>query len=199
MKQIVVIHGGDAFDSYEAYFEHLKEVKVWLEDFERKSWKSWLYGELGQDYQVFPLRMPNANNAKYSEWKLWFEKYLPFLNDGVVLLGHSLGGIFLAKYLAENQLPIRVQATLLVAPPFDTDNEAGSLGDFVLPGSLEKLSEHGGAIHIFHSEDDTVVPYQEIDKYANKLPSATLHRFSDRGHFISETFPEVLDVIRNLD
>lgn len=198
MRQLVVIHGGDAFDSYVNYIEHLKAIEVKLEDFDRKGWKPWLFTELGDAYQIFPLRMPNASNATYLEWKIWFQKYLPFLEDGVVLLGHSLGGIFLAKYLSENEVPVSVKATILISPPFDTDSEAGSLGDFVLPDSLDGLAQRGGEIHIFHSEDDQVVPYTEVDKYKTHLPSATIHRFKDRGHFVNETFPEALELIRSL-
>lgn len=197
-KQIVIIHGGDAFDSYDAYIDHLKKQEVRLEDFIRKGWKSTLSPELGENYQLLPLRMPNANFAKYLEWKIWFEKYLPFLSDGVILIGHSLGGIFLAKYLAENSFPVTIAATLLIAPPFDIDLEAESLGDFTLPESLSRLIEQGGALHLFHSSDDSIVPFGEMQKYAEHIPNATTHTFMDRGHFIGETFPELIETIQNL-
>lgn len=197
-KQIVIIHGGDAFSSYEEYLHHLRAIEINLSDVGRHGWKSTLLGELGDDYELLPLRMPNANNATYLEWSIWLQKYVPFLRDGVILLGHSLGGIFLAKYLAENRMSVRVAGTLLVAAPFDTDNEAGGLGDFTLPESLALLNEQGGAVHLFHSTDDTVVPISEMGKYKAQLPNATEHTFIDRGHFTGETFPELIAVLRTL-
>lgn len=197
-KQVVVIHGGDAFGSYDAYLNHLKKIEVSIDDVGTRGWKSTLAEELGDEYRILALRMPNANNAQYTEWSIWFQKYIPFLTDDVIFLGHSLGGIFVAKYLSENKLSVRVSGTLLVAAPFDTDNEAGELGDFTLPESLTLLNEQGGAVHLFHSTDDSVVPISEMGKYKEQLPDATEHTFIDRGHFTGEAFPEVVSVLRTL-
>src|SRR3989344_3476169 len=107
--QVWVIHGGDAFASYDEYLEHLKN---WEIDINRlrgtDDWKSTLSNHLGSGYDVFRPSMPNSRNAKYIEWKIWFDKFVPFMEDGIVLVGHSLGGLFLAKYLSEEQLPKKI-------------------------------------------------------------------------------------------
>jgi len=43
--------------------------------------------------------MPCIENAKYNEWKIQFEKYLKRTDNDLILIGMSLGGIFLTKYL----------------------------------------------------------------------------------------------------
>ena len=63
--------------------------------------------------------MPLQDNAKYEEWKILFERYIPHLKDNVILMGNSLGGIFLAKYLSENKFPKKILSTYLTCPPFD--------------------------------------------------------------------------------
>src|SRR3989344_3659970 len=102
--QIVVIHGGDTFDTYEQYLSFLKNYKIDFERFRenKKDWKATLAEKLGENYEVISHSMPNKRNAKYIEWKIWFEKFIPFLNPEVILVGHSLGGAFLAKYFSEN-------------------------------------------------------------------------------------------------
>lgn len=85
--------------------------------------------------------MPNGNNAQYIEWKIWFERLLPFLNDGVILIGHSLGGIFLAKYLSENNFSIKVRAAILIAAPFDALGMKESLSQFKLLSPLENFKK----------------------------------------------------------
>ncbi|EKE20593.1 MAG: hypothetical protein ACD_7C00516G0002 [uncultured bacterium] len=82
-KQIVYIHGGDSFDSHEDYIKYLKETEFSLDWFvQKKKWKTSLAEELGDEFQILMPDMPNKFNAVYEEWKIWFEKMMPFINDG---------------------------------------------------------------------------------------------------------------------
>ena len=63
-------------------------------------------------------QMPNKQNADYQAWKIEFEKILPDLDKDSILIGHSLGGIFLAKYLSENKLAQKLDSLHLVAAPY---------------------------------------------------------------------------------
>jgi predicted alpha/beta hydrolase family esterase len=198
-KQVVVIHGGDTFDTYEEYLLFLKSFEVDLEYFKStKGWKDTLDQALGSAYEIIRPRMPNATNAKYAEWKIWFEKLTPFLVDGVILIGHSLGGIFLAKYLAENTFPKKIKAVFLVAAPYDANDSDYSLADFTLPVSLSKVTEQGGVVTLYHSSDDPVVPFVDLEKYKKALPEAETVVFADRQHFNQETFPELVTAIKDL-
>ncbi len=141
--------------------------------------------------------MPNSQNAVYKEWCIWFEKFLPLLNDGVILVGHSLGAVFLAKYLSENNVTKKIKGIVLVAPPYDND-EGKKLPQFAITTSLEKLEAQGGKVIIFHSKDDPVVDFSELKQYQDKLPSLETRVFEDRGHFNIEEFPEILLDIREL-
>jgi hypothetical protein len=196
-KQIIIIHGGTTFNTYEEYISYLRNSKVNIEKFKaRADWKNNLEKELGDNFEVLAPRMPNKTNACYGEWKIWFERIIPFLNNNVVFVGHSLGGIFLAKYLSENSFPKKIRAVLLVAAPFGGEGE--SLADFVLPFSLEKLSLQSGSVYLLHSTDDQVVPFDQFYKYKKNLPDAETLIFADKGHFNQESFPEIVELIRNL-
>lgn len=198
-KQVVVIHGGDTFANNEAYLAFLKSFEVDLEYFKsKKGWKDTFSEELGSEYEVLRPMMPNKANAKYLEWKIWFEKLVPFLKDGVVLVGHSLGGTFLAKFLSENDFPKKIRATFLIAPPFDGVDLNESLADFILPDSLARFGEQGGMISLYHSKDDPVVPFVDHGKYKKSLPRVHAVVFEDRQHFNQETFPELVLAIRAL-
>ena len=112
-KQVIVIHGGDTFSTYEEFILFLKDFKIDLNRFRGKDWKSTLQDALGVEYDVLCPQMPNKQNAKYSEWKLWFDKIIPLLNDNIILVGHSVGGIFLVKYLAEENISKNVDSQKL--------------------------------------------------------------------------------------
>lgn len=195
-QQIIVIHGGTTFDSYEDYISNLKNKEVSLDRLRlNKDWKDTLEEELGENFEVLLPRMPNGTNARYEEWKIWFERIILFLSENIILIGHSLGGIFLAKYLSENVFSKRIKATILVAAPFDYANEE-SLADFKLPSSLSKFTEQGGTIYLIHSKDDPVVPFEQFEKYKQVLPTSETMILDGREHFNQDTFPEILELIR---
>jgi uncharacterized protein len=197
-NQIIIIHGGDTYDSYEEYIAFLKSYEFDFEGSKIKKWNQTLAEKLGDDFDVISPRMPNSLNAKYSEWKIMFEKLLPFLNDDIVLLGHSLGGIFLAKYLSENDFHRKIMAIFLISAPYDDSDSEYSLADFILPEDLNKLQKQGGKIFIYHSKDDPVVPFVDFEKYKKAIPGAKTTIFIDRGHFDQAEFPELVNDIKNL-
>ncbi|KKR31753.1 MAG: hypothetical protein UT65_C0018G0007 [Parcubacteria group bacterium GW2011_GWF2_39_8b] len=198
-KQVVVIHGGDTFETYEKYLDFLCNYEIdSLDYFKHKGWKSILQEKLGDDFEVIRPQMPNKINAKYLEWRIWFEKLVPLLNPEVILVGHSMGGIFLAKYLSENNFPKKILGTFLVSAPYDAETFEYTLVDFVLPADLKKFEEQGGKIYLYHSTDDDVVPFDNLEKYKKQLPSATARVFEDRGHFNQEDFPELVQDILNI-
>lgn len=198
MKQVVVIHGGMTFKTYKEYIHSLKSKKVSIDTFQsHKTWRHSIEEQLGKNFQLLVPRMPNSNNSVYQEWKIWFEKMSSFIKHDVILVGHSLGGIFLAKYLAENKFKKRIKALLLVAAPYD-DCTKESLGKFILPKDLHGLSNQCKDIYLVFSKDDPVVPIREIKKYKDALPDAQMIIFKSRGHFSQDHFPELAKLIKNL-
>lgn len=198
-QQILAIHGGDSFDTYEEYLDFLKNYQIDIDALKRpKKWKDNLQDNLGEDYEIFLPMMPCGSNCRYLEWKIWFDKFIPFLKDNLILIGHSQGGIFLAKYLSENDLPVKIKTVFLVAAPFDNKDADYSLADFILPNSLEKLERQVEKIFLYHSKDDPVVPFANLEKYAAKLPNAEEVIFEDKGHFILREFPEIMDKIKSI-
>jgi uncharacterized protein len=196
-KQVLVIHGGDTFDTYEEYISFLKDYEIELSDLKGNGWKNSLQEKLGEDYEVFKPQMPDRDNAKYMEWKIWFEKILNLLNNEIILVGHSLGGIFLAKYLSENKLSKKILATFLVAAPFDDKDSEYTLPEFTLSEDLSLFEKQSDKIIIYHSKDDPVVPFVDLNKYSKKLKSARIVIFEDKGHFGQLEFPEIVsDILR---
>ena len=197
-KQVLVIHGAATFLTYEDFLQFLRTTGEVNPAYNKaKRWKSSLPEALGDAYEVIAPSMPNKQNAKYEEWKIWFERHIPYLTDGVLLVGHSMGGIFLAKYLSENTFARKVGGTFLVAAPYDSV-EKEPLGDFALSQPLDSFAAQGGPIHLYHSADDPIVDFAELAKYQKALPSAKVTTFTDRGHFDQETFPEIVADIKAL-
>lgn len=198
MKQIVFIHGADSFRTYDEYFAALKTWTYEPPTGNEKKWKDSLVPALGEDWEMLSPAMPAKHNARYDEWSVWFEKVIPYMRDDVILVGHSMGAIFLAKYLNERTMPVHVAGAFLVAPPYDDESEE-YLDGFKISKPLTRLAQHVKNIFIYHSEDDSVVPFTELAKYQRALPAATIRTFTDRDHFFAQPeFPELVKDIRSI-
>lgn len=199
-QQVIVIGGGETFDTHEEYLHFLKYKMIFDPAKKRKlGWKENLQKDLGRKYEVINVAMPNKLDAKYEEWKIYFNNVVPRLNPGTIFVGHSLGGLFLLKYIGESSGIYRVLSGLmLVSTPFalrqgESSWNAEGFADF--PLDLEWKIDLD-PIHMFHSNDDTIVP---VSKSSMILSSDEIHKhtFENRGHFIHDThFPELVSTIR---
>ena len=197
-KQVFYIHGGEAYQTYDDFLKDLRHKPLRSpQGIVPLMWHQTLREDLGEEYEVFTPQMPNKQNARYQEWKIWFERHFDFLRDEVILLGWSLGGIFLAKYLSENELPFYVDKLILMAAPFYTAELTDiCCGDFVLdPELLALLPQKVGRIVLLHAKDDFVVPYEHVLLYQRIFITASLISFDDKNHFLLEKLPEVVQVI----
>lgn len=199
-QQVFYIHGASAYSKYEHFLEDLKTMPIrnLPNTAKQDRWTKTLAEDLGEGYEVFTPEMPNKQNAKYEEWKIWFERHFEFIRDDIILLGWSQGAYFLAKYLSENTVPFKIKALFMLAGPFEPDSfglEDG--GDFVFAvEDLTNLSKQVEHIELLHSKDDFVVPYEHALKYKAALPNAELVTYEDKNHFLIEHFPELLDRIK---
>jgi len=204
-QQVFYIHGGSPYASYEDYLLDLHEIAIrdLPESGDKKRWYSTFRTALGDQYEVFMPLMPNKQNAQYDEWKIWFERHFEYLHDEIILVGISLGAMFLAKYLSEQSIPVSVKHAFLLAGPYE-DHYAPEVnrqraGSFAFESKvLDSLSVPQSNITIMHSKDDFVVPYEHALKYKAALPEAELVTFSDKNHFLVEELPELVERIKQL-
>lgn len=198
MRQIVVIHGGTTFSKYTEYLTNLETKPIHIDRLTyRPMWKELLQQALGQSYQVLLPAMPNKTNARYGEWKAYFSNLERVLENDCILIGHSMGAIFLAKYLSENKFPHTIKATILIAAPHSDETEE-DLTDFKLQSVSELFIKQAGRVIFFFGSDDPVIASTEIDMYRQEVPTAEFHVLSAPDHFVRVDFPELTRVITSL-
>ncbi|MBS3123041.1 alpha/beta hydrolase [Candidatus Woesearchaeota archaeon] len=196
--QIIIVHGGMTFKNKKDYLHCLKTRPISLQ--KKVRWSGdYLDKTLGNSVEIIRLSMPKPEDAKYEEWKIHFERYLPHFDKRVILIGSSLGGIFLAKYLSENKFPKKTLSTYLICPPYDnTLAEEDLVGGFKLKLNLSLLEKNTKNLYLMFSKDDDVVPVKHAEKYADKLKTAKIIIFkSKNGHFKISTFPEIVKFIKD--
>lgn len=196
--QILTVHGGMTFKNERDYLDYLRNKKIstkkktyWAGDYLKKS--------IGRQFEIISPRMPLQDFAKYRDWKIFFERYLPLLKGKFILIGSSLGGVFLAKYLSENKLRKKALSVYLVCPPFDNSLPGEDLvGGFKLKPDLSLIEKNTRNLYLLFSKDDDVVSVAHAEKYAKKLkhPHIIIYK-SKGGHFNIPKFPEIVKMIRD--
>lgn len=195
--QVFVVHGGMTFRSQEDYLNFLKKRDITIE--RKIKWdEDYLRNSLGENFHVIRPRMPLQDNAKYEEWKIYFERFFEQLKNNIILIGHSLGAIFLAKYLSENKFPKKILSVYLIAPPFDDElPEDDLVGGFELGEDLSMIMENCKNVNLLFSKNDNCVPVSHAEKYREKLPNAKFVIYeSKNGHFQLSEFPEIVEMIK---
>ena len=141
---------------------------------------------LGAAYEVRCPKMPNEGSPEYGAWRDRISDELASLDGEVFLVGHSLGGSILLKYLCEEETSMPVAGLFLVAAPF-WGAEDWEFDEFALPEDFaSKLP-----VFLYHGRDDEVVPFSHLALYSEKLPRATVRELDGRGHQLGEDLSDV--------
>jgi valyl-tRNA synthetase len=188
-QKLFIVHGGDSHKTEKDYLDFIKNWNLSPQDYldidsNWGSWKKNLQKNFNDSHvQVIYPSFPDKLNAKYEAWKIWFEKILiQTETNNLSLLGHSLGGNFLIKYLSENDL--KIKNLYLIASCLN-------IGDFITNDDFSKISQNCENIKIYHSKDDKIVDFKIAKILKEKLPKAKLFEFENKGHFVEKDFVEL--------
>ncbi|MFE9203428.1 alpha/beta fold hydrolase [Micromonospora sp. NPDC007230] len=151
--------------------------------------------ELGDGYEVRYPRMPDEHDPSYVKWSAAIRREMTALDDGAVVVGHSVGGTILINALAERPPePEKLRAIVLIAAPFV--GAGGWPGDeFELPHDLGARLPQGVPVQVFHGLQDDTAPPSHADLYARVIPQAQLHRLPGRDHQLGNDLSEVAKTI----
>lgn len=159
IKNILIIHGWDSSSR-----EH------WFQSAKKKLEKN--------GYKVFVPDMPGAYFPKKEEWITVIRDFHPDKSWG--LLGLSLGGVAVLKYLEETEQPIG--RTILMATPYDSMNFKPIIEFFGDGFDWEKIKKNSLCFDILNETNDPVVPKENGSNFSKKL-NGKLHILPGGTHF----------------
>ena len=158
--------------------------------------QQYLEGELGSAYQMIAPKMPNPEDPQYAEWKKVLKKEIASLEDGAVLVGHSIGGTALLKFLSEEELGKSFAKVITVGSPFWSIDADWEKEDFALADDFVSRNSLLPQVVLFHSIKDEIVPFSHLEKYMENMPSATVKQLAGNEHVFREGLKELADEIR---
>lgn len=153
---------------------------------------------LGPSYEIRYPQMPDEDNPGYDAWKAALEREFVALDDGAVLVGHSLGATVLVNALAEQPPEREFGAIFLIAPPFFGEGGWQS-DDLKLPSDLGARLPGGVAVHFYYGLEDETVPLSHIELYEGVVPQAYVFRLPGRDHQLNNDLREVAAAIESLE
>jgi predicted alpha/beta hydrolase family esterase len=157
-----------------------------------------LRSELGDDVEVRYPRMPDEDEPSAATWVPAIRAELAALDDGAVVVGHSVGGTLLVHALVGASPPAhRLAAIVLLAAPF-VGAEGWPGDEFEFGDDLGVQLPDGVPVHLLHGLADDEIPPTHADLYGRAIPQATLHKLPGRDHQLGNDLAEVAAIIRAL-
>ena len=157
---------------------------------------------LGGNYDVQCPQMPDEENSPYPAWKAEIDSRLAATTGSVALVGHSVGGSVLLKYLCEQRSPQPssdrlVAGLFVIAAPYWGASEFWSWDEVALPADAAARLAGDWPLIFYQSRDDEVVPFAHLALYAAKLPRAAIREFDGRGHQFKNDLTEIAADIKS--
>jgi hypothetical protein len=151
---------------------------------------------LGAKYHVQCPRMTDEANVPLPLWNAEIDARLAATSDRVALVGHSVGGSVLLKYLCERRPVPRLAGLFLIAAPYWGVDEGWQWDDAVLPADAAARLAGDWPLIFYHSRDDEIVPFAHLALHAARLPRASVRAFDGRGHQFGNDLSAVAADIR---
>ena len=141
--------------------------------------------------------MPHESDPSYASWQPALDKILQTLQDGAILVAHSVGATILIKRLVERNMFGKLAGIFLIAAPF-----VGAGGwpadEIEFSADLGARLPQGVPIHFYHGLADEIVPPSHVDLYARVIPQASVHRLTGRDHQLNNDLSDIAVAILRL-
>ncbi|MFH1670913.1 MAG: alpha/beta fold hydrolase [Patescibacteria group bacterium] len=190
----------------------------------KENWFPWLKSELERlGCKVHIPQFPTPDNQTTETWFDVLDEYRKFLNEETILIGHSLGGAFLLRFLEESTsfVPLtceelnepsgttdvkktKIAAAFIIAAPVGVTRTMFWDGDKPFISHLfnwDAIKANCRHFCVFHSDDDPYVPLENGRDCAKQL-EVDLNFIPNAGHFNAESgyseFAELLEEVQKI-
>lgn len=141
---------------------------------------------LGAEYGVIYPHMPDEADPQYEPWAAQIAVEHGALGDDAILVGHSVGGTVLLRYLSEAKLEKPIAGIFVIAAP--------AWGAEEWQADLPP----GVPLFLYHGRDDEFVPFAHLAQLAQKFPQAAVRAVDGCGHQFNNNLSAVARDIKGL-
>jgi len=152
------------------------------------NWFPWLKKELAKKgCQVFVPKFPTPEGQFLKSWLNVLENYKKYINKESILIGHSLGGLFLLRVLERLKKPI--YAAFFISVSVGVKPILYYKSDFKFSGfdfDWKKIKSNVYKFFVFHSDNDPYICLDNGKKLAKEIGTELIF-IPQAGHLNSES------------
>ncbi len=158
---------------------------------------AFLQKNLEADYDLRHPMMPGPGAPSYRAWEAEFASQFNSLEDRAILIGHSLGGSVILKYLSDQKIIKPVAGVFIVASPFWDVDKDWEVSEYNLRENFASYLPPA-RYFFYQSRDDEVVPQAHFEKYSREMPWATVRLVAAGGHQLKKGLVELVEDVKSL-
>lgn len=151
-----------------------------------KNWFSWLKTALSKrKLNCIVPNFPSPFKQDYESWSKILKAYVEigYIAEDTTFITHSLGGIFIARFLVENQIKIKKLITVAGFNQIQFDEDNSLYDSFYCENEkLEKLKNFCLERICIYSNNDPYVPQNKAEEFAECLEAEKV-LINSAGHF----------------
>jgi predicted alpha/beta hydrolase family esterase len=157
----------------------------------------YLKESLDSNYVLHHPSMPDPENPRYQEWKMTLQATLPVGGNKVAIIGHSLGGSVIVKYLSEGLCQVPVAGLFLVGAPY-WGLRGWTMEEFMYGPDFASRLPDIERVFIYHSRNDQWVPFSHAEAYTKKLTTSVMRKVTGEEHEFDSGLPVLVKDIQGL-
>jgi len=154
----------------------------------------YLESKLSGEFEILFPAIEKPAAPTYEKFKKMFASSLVKITEPVILIGHSLGGSTLLKYLSEEKPRISIAGLFLIATPYWQSD----MKEFQLRKNFQSFLKDIPAIFLYHSKNDSAVPFEHLTFYKKAFNTAFVRELPGKEHVFSKGIPQLVKDIRTL-
>lgn len=155
----------------------------------QERWYQSTAAALASEFTVVTPDMPQPMLGYVAQWLPALQALDP--DEQTILVGHSLGGTLLLRYLEQAKRSVAGFYTV-AAPIDDLDRDKlHATGFFDTDFDWDTIRRRANKRVVIASKDDDTVPFWQAEQIAAKS-AGELMSFDDKGHFKQDIFPELV-------
>lgn len=166
-----------------------------------KNWIPWLKRQLGKrKLNCIVPSFPTPYKQDYESWSMVLKAYfeIGYITEDTTFITHSLGGIFLVKFLLENKIKVKKIITIAGFNNLVFEDDMNLYKSFYLDKDLADIKYYSLERFSFYSDNDPYVPQSEAEMFSDSILSEKI-LVNGAGHFNEKYgYTEFADLLKYL-